>query len=50
MGKGEVHIGVFVEKPEGKKPLGRTRSKWVDDIQMNPKETSWEGMSRIDVA
>jgi hypothetical protein len=39
-----VHTGVFVEKPEGMRPLGRTRSKWDDDIQMNPKETCWESM------
>jgi hypothetical protein len=44
-----VHTGVFVEKPEGKRPLGRTRSKWDDNIQMNPKETCWEVMSWIDV-
>jgi len=39
-----VHTGFFLEKPEGKRPLDRTRSKWDDDIQMNPKETCWEGM------
>jgi hypothetical protein len=50
MGKGEVHTGVFVERPEVKGPLGRTRFKWDDDNQMNPKETCWEAMSWIDVA
>jgi hypothetical protein len=26
---------IFVEKPEGKKPLGRPRCKWVGDIKMD---------------
>jgi hypothetical protein len=38
-----------MDKLEGKRPLGRTRSKWDDDIQINPKENCWEGMSWIDV-
>jgi len=44
-----VHTGDFVEKFEGKRPLGRTRSEWDVDIQINPKESCWEGMSWIDV-
>ena len=27
--------GVFVGKPEGKKPLGRPRCRWVDNIRMD---------------
>jgi len=45
-----VHTRDFVEKPEGKRPLGRTRSEWDVDIHMNPKETCWEGMSWIGAA
>jgi hypothetical protein len=26
------------EKPEGKRPLGRTRRKWVDNIKMDFRE------------
>jgi hypothetical protein len=29
-----VH-GVLVEKPEGKRPLGRPRRRWEDNIQMD---------------
>jgi hypothetical protein len=26
---------LLVEKPEGKRPLGRPRRRWVDNIKMN---------------
>jgi hypothetical protein len=26
---------IFMEKPEGKKPLGRPRRRWVDNINMD---------------
>jgi hypothetical protein len=26
---------ILVEKPEGKKPLGRPRRRWVDNIEMD---------------
>ena len=29
---------VLVEKPEGKKPLGRLRHRWVDNIKMDLRE------------
>jgi hypothetical protein len=29
---------VLVGKPEGKRPVGRPRSKWVDDIKMDLRE------------
>jgi hypothetical protein len=29
---------LLVGKPEGKRPLGRQRSKWVDNIKMDLKE------------
>jgi hypothetical protein len=29
---------VLVGKPEGKKPLGRPRRRWEDNIKMNIKE------------
>jgi hypothetical protein len=30
--------GVFVEGPEGKRPLGRPRRKWEDNIKMDLRE------------
>jgi hypothetical protein len=32
--KGYAHR-ILVGKPEGKRPLGRTRRRWVDDIKMD---------------
>ena len=29
---------IFVEKPEGKRPLGRPRRRWEDNIKMNLQE------------
>jgi hypothetical protein len=38
--------GLWVEKPEGKRPLGRLRRRWVDNIKMDFKS----GMNWMDVA
>jgi hypothetical protein len=35
MGRGEVFTGVLIERPEGKRPLGRPRRKWEDNIKMD---------------
>ena len=38
MGEGrDVHM-VLVGKPEGKRPLGRPRRRWEDNIKMNLQE------------
>jgi hypothetical protein len=37
-------------KPEGKRPLGRPRRRWVDNINMEVREVGWDGMDWIDVA
>jgi hypothetical protein len=37
-------------KPEGKRPLGRPRRRWVDDIKMDLREIGWGVMNRIDLA
>jgi hypothetical protein len=36
-----------VGKSEGKRPLGRPRSRWVDNIKMDLRETGWGGMNWI---
>jgi hypothetical protein len=33
----------LVGNPEGKRPLGRTRRRWVDNIKMYFREIGWEG-------
>jgi hypothetical protein len=39
-----------VRKPEGKRPLRRPRSRWVDDIKIDLREIRWDGMQWIDLA
>jgi hypothetical protein len=41
---------ILVGKPEGKRPLGRSRRRWVDNIVMDLGEIGWDGMDWIDVA
>jgi hypothetical protein len=41
---------ILVGYPEGKRPLGRHRRKWVVNIKMNLREVGWGGMDWIDVA
>ena len=38
MGQGRGVHGVLVGKPEGKRPLGRPRRKWEDNIKMDLQE------------
>jgi hypothetical protein len=40
---------ILVGMPEGKKPLGRPRLTWVDNIKMNLREIRWDGMDWIDL-
>jgi hypothetical protein len=32
---------ILVGKPEGKRPLGRPRRRWRDNIKMDLKEIGW---------
>jgi hypothetical protein len=41
---------LLVGKPEGKRPLGRPRSRWVDNIRMDLGEVGWGDMEWIGVA
>ena len=38
MGQGRGVYRVLVGKPEGKRPLGRPRSRWEDNIKMDLQE------------
>jgi hypothetical protein len=40
----------MVRKPEEKRPLGRPRHRWVDNIKMDLKEIGWDGMVWIELA
>jgi hypothetical protein len=41
---------ILVGKPKGKRPLGRQRHGWVDNIKMDLREIGWNGMDRTDLA
>jgi hypothetical protein len=41
---------LFVGKPEGKKPLGRPRRRWVDNIGMDLGEVGWGDVDWIGLA
>jgi hypothetical protein len=39
-----------VGNPGGKRPLGRPRCRWVDNIKMDLREIGWDSGDWIDVA
>jgi len=41
IGEGRGAHRVLVGKPEGKRPLGRSRCKWEDNIKMDCRK--WDG-------
>jgi hypothetical protein len=40
---------VLVGKPEGRRPLGQHRCRWVDNIKMDLTDIRWSGMVWIDL-
>ena len=51
MGEGRVVHRVLVGKPEGKRPLGRPRRRWQDNIKMDLQEMGggcgdWMGLAQ----
>ena len=48
-GEGRGVYRVLVGKHEGKKPLGRPRRRWEDNIKMDIQEVGW-GMDWIELA
>jgi hypothetical protein len=41
---------LLVVKPEGKRPLGRPRHRWVDNIRMDLGEVGWGNADWIRLA
>ena len=44
MGERRGACRVFVGKPEGGRPLGRPRRRWVDTIEVHLREVGWESV------
>jgi hypothetical protein len=40
----------FIRNPGGKRPLGRPRSRWVNDIKVDLVERGWGGVDWIGMA
>jgi hypothetical protein len=41
---------ILVRKAEGKRPLGRPRHRWEDNIRMDPREIWWEDVDWMHLA
>jgi hypothetical protein len=50
MGETRNAYRILVGKPDGKRPLGRPRRRWVDNIKMDFREVGWDGRDWIDLA
>jgi hypothetical protein len=51
MGEKRIVYRLLVGKPEGKRPLGRPRRRWIDNIKMDILETylgsvDWNGLTQ----
>jgi hypothetical protein len=44
MGEKRNVYRILVGNPEGKRPLGRPKRRWVDNIKMDLREMGWDGM------
>jgi hypothetical protein len=50
MGESRGLYRVLVGKPEGKRPLGRPRRRWEDNMKMDLQEIGCKGMDWIKLA
>jgi hypothetical protein len=50
MGEGRGVYTILVRRPEGKRPLGRPRRRWEDNIKMDLREMGIEGANWIQLA
>jgi hypothetical protein len=50
MGESRNAYRILVGKPEGKRPLGRPRRRWVDNIKMDLGEIERDGRDWIELA
>jgi len=50
MGEGRGIYRILVGKPEGKRPLGRPRHRWEDNIKVDIQEVVHGGLDSIMLA
>jgi hypothetical protein len=50
MGETRNSYRILVGKPEGKRPLGRPRRRWVDSVKTDLREIGWNDVDWIDLA
>jgi hypothetical protein len=50
MGEGRSVYRVLIWRPEGKRPLGRPRRRWKDNIKMDVRERGINGTNWIRLA
>jgi hypothetical protein len=50
MGEKRNAYSLLVGKPDGKRPLGRPRCRWVDNIRMDFREVGWSDVDWIGLA
>jgi hypothetical protein len=50
IGKKTKVYTILVGKPEGKRSLGRTRRRWVDNFEKDLREIGWGGTDWINLA
>jgi hypothetical protein len=50
MGKKRNAYKLSVGEPEGKRPLGRPKRTWVDNIKIDLLEIRWDGVDWIGLA
>jgi hypothetical protein len=49
MGEKRNVYRILMGKPEGKRPAGRPRRRWVDNIKIYLREMGWYGLDRCDL-
>jgi len=50
MGKMRNAYKLLIRNPESKRPFGRPRQRWEDNIIMDTREIGWEGVDWMHLA
>jgi hypothetical protein len=50
MGEKRGAYRILVGRPEGRRPLGRLRRRWEDNIKVDIQEMGWSGVDWIELA